>query len=238
MHSKKQKPNTIIIAAIIESVIIGIGIYFYMKTKDTTYLIGAMVIGSVIITLGVMKYKKKKTTISQSQSASYSAPIENQPIDPPYKTKDKKKANVLIFIMPLVGIIFFIGMFFGIRNMVKTEIKGTIISENNSLGTWKIFPDSCDSGQRQGFFGVDIYNKKNADIRLRAIKDPVKGIIVLVKSSKTEEQGMKLTPSDCKKLQLKVRHGNVTYNKIREMKGHLTMDCKLITADLTFNGCF
>jgi hypothetical protein len=140
--------------------------------------------------------------------------------------------KIIITAMIAIGAI---GLFIGIRCLLHwymgPPVTGVIKSENPDVGIWTITPDMAKSGLRQeGFLGVDIWDTKNPSVRIRAIKDPVAGDTVIIKSMKTTEAGKKFTGADCNKLSL-----SVSRIQVFRVKGALSMDGGGITAELKFD---
>lgn len=104
-----------------------------------------------------------------------------------------------------------------------------------------ITPDECESGERSGFFGVDMWTEGNEAAHIRAILDPRDGPIVKLDVPGVEKT-LTLIPGDtCEALELTVERQDARTNHITHVRGHLQLDCTppglVLRADITFADC-
>jgi hypothetical protein len=101
-------------------------------------------------------------------------------------------------------------------------------SASADLGNWSWRPDSCDSGAREGFFGVRLV--RDGQIWIEVIKDPIKGPAVRVFRLGDDKVGVLFEPAQCRTLELDVTE----YSSMDSQKaahgykyraGNVVMDC-------------
>ena len=121
-------------------------------------------------------------------------------------------------------------------------LQGSLTAEWPARGKqWTMTPDACESGERSGFFGVDMWTQDGGDAHLRAILDPGDGAIVKLDLPDVEHT-LTLTPGgNCKLLELEVERQNSRTNNIAHVRGHLQLECTepgfTLQADITFADC-
>lgn len=106
---------------------------------------------------------------------------------------------------------------------------------------WSMTPDECESGERHGYFGVDMWTQGNEAAHIRAILDPKDGPIVKLDIPGVEET-VTLTPGEtCKQLDFHVERQGSRTNNIAHVRGHLRIECAepglTLQADITFEDC-
>ncbi|PIW01247.1 MAG: hypothetical protein COW42_05535 [Deltaproteobacteria bacterium CG17_big_fil_post_rev_8_21_14_2_50_63_7] len=119
----------------------------------------------------------------------------------------------------------------------SNEISGKL--EATGEKTFSMTPDACESGQRNGFFGVDLFVDGSRNQAIRVIESPREGVSVIV----DHPDGGRLTleKANCKTLSGHVEAQNSTINDIKNVMGNLEMDCEqqglVIKADIHFENC-
>lgn len=106
---------------------------------------------------------------------------------------------------------------------------------------WSMTPDECESGERSGFFGVDLSTQGNDAVHIRAILDPADGPIIKLELAGVDPP-LTLTPeSACKAFEFHVERQGSKTNKIADVRGHLVLDCTerdlALQADISFADC-
>jgi len=102
-------------------------------------------------------------------------------------------------------------------------------------------PDECESGERSGFFGVDMWTAGNEAAHIRGILDAKDGAVVKLDIPGYEQQ-VTLTPeSKCELFEFQVERQGSRTNHIVHVRGHLRLDCNeaglALTADIVFADC-
>jgi hypothetical protein len=121
-------------------------------------------------------------------------------------------------------------------------LQGSLTAEWPAEGKqWTMTPDICESGERAGYFGVDMWVQGASDGHIRAILDPVDGPVVKLDLPDVDGT-MTLTPGgNCKLLELHVERQNSRTNKIAHVRGHLRLECSepalTLQADIAFADC-
>lgn len=106
---------------------------------------------------------------------------------------------------------------------------------------WSMTPDECESGERSGFFGVDMWTQGTEGAHIRAILDARDGPTVKLDIPGVAE-ALTLTPGPaCKQLELQVERQNSRTNDIVHVRGHLRLECVdsglALRADISFEDC-
>ena len=137
-------------------------------------------------------------------------------------------ATILAFgIAGAVGV----GVFF----MGSSKIEGGFTATGDQLGEWTIAPDRCGSGQRSGYFGVQLQVGNSASPAVRLIEDPVEGRLVIVQTPGGDTH--RFTPSQCEAMDLDLIQTNTSYNDVWLMKGTAHLECPGFSGSVEFGGC-
>ncbi len=121
------------------------------------------------------------------------------------------------------------------------ELTGSLTVELRAAGKqWSTIPSECASGERQGFFGVDM-RAGSDDSMVRVILDPKEGPILKVNVPGTD-QGLTLGPGPgCPQFDVHVERQNSRINNITNVRGHARVTCEdpelQLKADITFENC-
>ncbi len=124
----------------------------------------------------------------------------------------------------------------------SNELQGALTADYKAGGKqWTTTPDECASGQRQGFFGVDMRAGQSDDTLIRVILDPKDGPILKV-NVPGGSQGITLKQGPtCSRFDVHVERQSSTINDITNVRGHVRVDCEdaelKLGADLTFANC-
>ncbi len=118
------------------------------------------------------------------------------------------------------------------------KLSGSVDAKTKEAGSFSMTPTKCFSGEREGFFGVQL--EDGSDNFLRAVKDPTKGYVVLVKVPDSDKT-LSVTKTDCTKFDIRVETQSSTINDIRNVTGHIRVDCSegddTLKAKVTFENC-
>ena len=121
-------------------------------------------------------------------------------------------------------------------------LQGSLTADWPAQGkTLSITPDECESGERNGFFGVDMSTQGVEGAHIRAISDPKDGATVKLDLPGLD-QTLTLTPGgNCEVLELKVSRQGSRTNNIYHVQGHLRLECSeagvTLKADISFADC-
>jgi len=122
-----------------------------------------------------------------------------------------------------------VALFFAMYS-VRTQVNGTISGQGGKLGTWTMRPDECESGERDQFRGVSLYETENA-VRVTYI-DPIGG---------TPSLAINTERASCKLLEGKIERKNGMSNHIWNISGYVRFDCTWngghVTGDVVFDNC-
>jgi hypothetical protein len=124
-------------------------------------------------------------------------------------------------------------------NELAGSLTGTL--RDASGATWTVTPDECSSGERQGFFGVDLRGGGKDDAIVRAIQDPVQGPLLRVNVPGTDK-ALTLQPGPgCAHFEVQVERQNSRINNISNVRGRVRVACDTpelaLDADITFANC-
>lgn len=132
--------------------------------------------------------------------------------------------GIPIIIVGAIALFFFIS---------ASSLEGQLTA-GEALGGWTFTPDDCRSGQLHGFRGVELMSSKDAGRRVRVIRDPVRGELVVVEQS---GKITKLTAENCRGFQMGVRQTSTNINDVWVMEGRLSLDCDALSGEVQFAGC-
>lgn len=106
---------------------------------------------------------------------------------------------------------------------------------------WSVTPDECYSGERRGFYGVDLLSQQDKSSAIRAILSPTDGPSIRVLEPGTDKDLIFDKTSKCAVLDLQVDRQNSTINNIHNVSGRLNIDCEgpgfKLKSDITFANC-
>jgi hypothetical protein len=129
------------------------------------------------------------------------------------------------------------------------SIEGQLESKG-AAGNWVLSSGSCNSGQREAYFGAIAFGAEGTGVAVKLVKDPTKGWSVIVNKADTCKAGPEkadcraivLTADNCTKFDVDVTNTNTTINDIKVVDGKLELDCSdgpdnTIKGKLTLNYC-
>lgn len=121
----------------------------------------------------------------------------------------------------------------------SNNLTGTADVKTLESGPFSLAPDTCYSGEREAYFGVQLEDKKSGSM-MRLVKDPVKGYTAVVRLPKSDK-ALTVTPEGCAKFDVHIETQSSTINNIRNIKGRADIDCisgeNSLRANLTFENC-
>lgn len=119
----------------------------------------------------------------------------------------------------------------------KGNVSGSFQATGGDLGNWSFSPDSCVSGERQGFFGVMLFKQGDESHFVKLAKDPTTGQTVLTVPVPGTDKGLVIR--SCKQLDGRVQRTNVRFNRIWCVEGSLQADCPSahFSGQATFKNC-
>ncbi len=127
-------------------------------------------------------------------------------------------------------------------------VSGTVHSVGGAAGTWDTTLADCESGELDGFYGVDFYASGSDDLRLRYVHDEAKGDIVKIPIPPKMKDWLVLSNEKgaCTLLEGKLEKTNVSTwtpkGKVRHLNGHVKFDCTTadkghVNGEVTFSQC-
>lgn len=121
----------------------------------------------------------------------------------------------------------------------SNNLTGSADVKTTESGPFSITPDSCYSGEREAFFGVQLEDAKSGTM-MRLVKDPVKGYTAVVRLPKSDK-AISVTPDGCAKFDVDIERQSSRINNIRNVKGRAEIDCvdgdNSLKANITFENC-
>jgi len=118
--------------------------------------------------------------------------------------------------------------------MTDTSIEGSAKGDG-ALAGWELRPDSCLSGQREGFGGVLLGSHASPGRALRIVNDPVKGTLLVVVQPGHDNRVFER--SSCSRFDVRTVRSNTNINDIWAIDGHADFECPELRGKLTFEGC-
>jgi hypothetical protein len=141
---------------------------------------------------------------------------------------------VLAFALALGGLMVML-----VVKLTNNKVSGTISSTGGELGTWTMHPDRCQSGARNQFRGVQLF--EDGDLHGTAYLAPVGGEPAITVNIGTGGSARRFGASECRVLDGSVEPQNSTVNDVRSVEGHVRFDCtwhdEHVTGDVTFGNC-
>ena len=123
----------------------------------------------------------------------------------------------------------------------KGKATGTATLSRDSK-TWIMHVNTCQSGQRQQYFGVGFFDETQPQTGGR-IALPEDGEPHVVMNVPGTDFAVRYSKSDCKLWDVDVQRTNSTYNDIWALEGHARFDCTTsqpashATGDIQFDSC-
>ncbi len=134
--------------------------------------------------------------------------------------------------LPLVIIGLAVGGFFLASS---STLEGTLVASGDRLGAFTFAADACSSGQPRGYFGVELTAQGTPGTVLRAIRDPVRGTLLVFE--RNGGQPLVLSPENCTTLDVQISQTNTRINGVWVMEGRAHADCAELKGSVTFSGC-
>jgi len=128
-----------------------------------------------------------------------------------------------------------------------THVTGHVHAAGGDMGSWDIVLSGCQSGEQNGFYGVDFYVAGNDNMRLRYVHDEAMGEVVKIAIPSKPGTAAVFDRTDrCSVLEGSIEKTNVSTwtprGKIRHLNGQVKFDCKRgdgghVTGEATFAHC-
>lgn len=122
----------------------------------------------------------------------------------------------------------------------NNELAGTV-QVTHAGQTWSVLPNQCNSGQRQGFFGVDAREGDSDDKLVRVIHDPTASYILRLDVPGSDQHVNLPGGQGCSTFDIVVERQNSSINEVTNVRGHIRVTCDLpdlkVHADITFANC-
>lgn len=137
----------------------------------------------------------------------------------------------------LIGLIpLLIGGVVGLFLFVSASTLEGTLTASGELGSWVFTPDDCSSGQRAGFSGVELSSSAHPSHRIRLMRDPVRGNLVIIDDS-SQSRPIVIDTDACRRFDLSIRQTNTSINDVWVMEGSAGLDCDQLSGHVTFDGC-
>lgn len=138
---------------------------------------------------------------------------------------------LLAILIPLFAI-GVVAMFVAVSS---STLEGSLTA-GGALGSWVITPDGCTSGQRAGFFGVELTSSADPAHRIRLSRDPVRGNLAIIEDPSQPRPAV-IDIDACRRFDLTVTQTDTSINEVWVIEGSARLDCELLSGTVTFAGC-
>jgi HSP20 family molecular chaperone IbpA len=123
-----------------------------------------------------------------------------------------------------------------------SDVEGTVEADIPQFkAKWQMTPTACYSGERSGFFGVDLIEDDDQDTLVRIASDPIEGYRVATNVPGTDKSVHVAAEDGCQTFDIDVVRTNTRINNIWDVEGHAVVDCELpglsLHIDLNYAGC-
>lgn len=130
----------------------------------------------------------------------------------------------------------------GSGGLFGSEVDGTVAAAVAEFKTkWHMTPTACYSGERAGFFGVDLAQDDDPETLVRIVSDPIDGFSVGTNVPRQDVAVFVSAADGCETFDVDVVRTNTRVNNIWAVDGHAVVDCELpglsFHADVNFAGC-
>lgn len=124
----------------------------------------------------------------------------------------------------------------------NSSVAGTVEAEVAEFDAkWQAAPDACYSGERGGFFGVDLVDGGDEHTQVRVVRDPIDGYSVGTNVPGTDKAVFVAATDGCETFDVEVVRTNTRVNDIWNVEGHVLVDCALpglvLRVDVNFAAC-
>lgn len=111
---------------------------------------------------------------------------------------------------------------------INNKIEGDLHAKGPRVGTWKLTPDRCVSGEREGFFGVYLSTGEKGKW-VKVVKEPATGqmMVTVPLHGEGESSDSGVVLRDCKVLEGNIVRTNTRVNRIWMVNGKIKLDCEL-----------
>jgi hypothetical protein len=119
------------------------------------------------------------------------------------------------------------------KDVQNPKATGALEMSGPVAGSVRFVPESCTSGDREYFLGVDLAAARPG-IEVRALIEPLGTAVVRVRSPAAEGEGggmVLFRHDDCRVLQLEVEPSGWRVNEVRDVSGFLELDCDSLEGD-------
>jgi len=130
----------------------------------------------------------------------------------------------------------------GSGGLFGSHVEGTVEAAVPQFkAQWHMTPTDCYSGERAGFFGVDLAHEQDQDTLVRIVSDPIDGFSVGTNVPGEDVAVFVSAADDCETFDVDVVRTNTRVNNIWAVEGHAVVDCDLpglsFHVDVNFSGC-
>jgi hypothetical protein len=125
---------------------------------------------------------------------------------------------------------------------ISNSVEGTVEAEVPEFeAKWTVAPNACYSGERAGFFGVDLVRDGDESTQVRIVSDPVDGYSVGTNIPRTDVSAFVSAADGCETFDVDVVRTDTRINNIWNVEGHALVDCVLpgftFHVDVNFANC-
>jgi hypothetical protein len=188
------------------------------------------------------------TTFSAGQRfcGSCGAPRTETTVDA--SSLPRKRASVMAVISIVIGVAGLVPFLF-LAKGCKGSAQGNVVIAGGPKPGFTFTPTGCSSMQPQGHMGANLHGNGPNDGGVYVTMDPIAGpaVNVEIPGSCRNANGTDCTvfpvPRDhCTAFEADVHYTNVTVNDVRQVKGRLSIDCRLdngttVKGQVVFDGC-
>lgn len=140
----------------------------------------------------------------------------------------------------LAGMLLLVGC--GENGLFGSEVDGKVAAAVAEFKTkWEMTPTACYSGERAGFFGVDLAENDDQETLVRIVSDPIDGFSVGTNVPRQDVAVFVSAADGCETFDVDVVRTNTRVNNIWAVDGHALVDCDLpglsFHVDVNFAGC-
>jgi hypothetical protein len=122
----------------------------------------------------------------------------------------------------------------------SSKVQGVVTASGGELGSWTMHADSCQSGERNQFRGVEIFASDDKRLGMSFLQ-PIGGEAAVSLNIPGGTSARRFGASDCTVLRGEVHRQTSMVNRITNVRGRVKFDCRYgdehATGDLTFENC-
>jgi hypothetical protein len=149
-----------------------------------------------------------------------------------------RASRIGLFALVATIIALFVANLMYVSHISATRKHGTLEASGTDLSTWTFTPDSCQSGNQRGFFGVSLFTSTDKRLGVAVINDPRQGYVVATNIPDTNRT---MSFESCSVLRGDVHWSGIIINGVRGVSGSIELSCNTERASLSgrldFDSC-